>query len=446
MKRLLIFIALLSILISCKKTSYVAKFDKTPQERAADQISLVSTTLTSATNGWIATLPTRAGGGYAFYLTFDNEQNVTMYGDLNEASATTFAKSYYRVKQDIGTDLVFDSYSYLAMLNDPNSAVLGGQDKIGYQSDVDFTYDRITGDSIIFIGKKYRQPFKLVKATAAQKDSYLAGNLKTSMNKLTSFFATNKNAYIEIAAGTKTGVSPDFTNGLANGKRIELSTLLPDNSVSSSKGKIATSIDGVTILNGGLIYQGIVFVKMAWKDATTLALYDNKGKEYIINNNPVPLTDFKTVFKYNGAFNGIMITGRTLPPGVVSGWNTLWASQISSYDFNNATMESMQFRLINATTAKLEVWFVIGGSRYLADASYTYVINNDIITLSNYIPSVSNTNWNNGWVVTAVKNYFINASFKMDWVVSSDPTVSALGGLYKVGDATNFYYGRAIKN
>jgi len=445
MKKILFYIALLFVVVGCEKSSYVAKFEKLPQERAAEQISLVSTSLTAASNGWIATLPTQAGGGYAFYMAFDKEQGVTMYGDITATSAQTSAKSYYRVKQDMGTELVFDTYNYISLLNDPNGT-LGGANKIGYSSDIEFTFDKIAGDTMMFIGKKFRQPFKLVKATAAQQTSYLAGNLKTNIDKLTAFFAANRNSYIEITPGIKTGVIPDFSNSLANGKRIELSTVNADKSVTSGKAKIANTIDELTILNGGLVFQGIVFVKIAWKSATVLAMYDRTGKEYIINNNPVPLLEFKDAFKFNGAYNGIMISGRNLPAGITSGWNNLWAQQIASYDLNNVGMESMQFRLMNANTAKLEVWFVSGTTRYLADASYTYVINDDVITLSNYIPSVSNTNWNNGWVVTNVKNYFINASFRMSWVPSSDPSVSNIGGLYKIGDLTNFYYGRAIKN
>jgi len=317
MKRLLIFIALLSILVSCKKTSYVAKFDKTPQERAADQISLVSTTLTSAPNGWIATLPTRAGGGYAFLLTFDNEQNVSMYGDLNDASATTFAKSYYRVKQDIGTDLVFDSYSYLAMLNDPNSAVLGGQDKIGYQSDIDFTYDRVTTDSIIFIGKKYRQPFKLVKATAAQRALYEANGYKTAIDKFKTFFSTTKNPYIEIVSGSttlKAGITVNSTNSLAAGKRISFTGLLADGKTTSgATSKFAFKIDGVDLLGGGLIYQGITFVKFLWKDATTLAVYDSTGKEYIVKSNPTPLTPLHLLL--GAGYNTVSVPNATTYPG-----------------------------------------------------------------------------------------------------------------------------------
>jgi hypothetical protein len=450
MKRLIYFMAILFMMISCKKTSYVPAFDKSPQERAADQINLVSTTLTGAPNGWIATLPTQAGGGYSFYMNFDIQENVIMYGDLTDASATTSIKSYYRVKQDIGTDLVFDSYTYISMLDDPNAAILGGAAKIGYSSDIDFIYDRSSADSIVFTGKKYRQSLKLVKATAAQKASYEAAGLKTAIDKFKNFFTTTANPYIEIVSGAatlKAGITINASNNLASGKRMSFTGLLADGvTTASGLSKFAFKIDAMELLGSGLVYQGITFVKVAWKDATTLAMYDSTGKEYIIKSNPTPLLAFKTLFKFNGAFNGIMISGRTLPAGVTSGWNTLWASQIASYDLNSATMESMQFRLTTGNTAKLEVWFVIGGTRYLADASYTYVINDDVITLSNYVPSASNANWNNGWVVTAIKNYFINASFKLDWVVSTNPTVTGLAGLYKVGDPTNFYYGVAIKN
>lgn len=286
--------AILSMMISCKKTSYVPAFDKSPQERAADQINLVSTTLTGAPNGWIATLPTQAGGGYSFYVNFDNQQNVIMYGDLTDASASTSIKSYYRVKQDIGTDLVFDSYTYISMLDDPNSSILGGASKIGYNSDIDFIYDRSSADSIIFTGKKYRQSFKLVKATAAQKASYEAAGLKTAIDKFKNFFTTVKYPYIDIVSGAttiKAGVNINSTNNLTAGKRTNFTGVLADGkTIGSGSAKFAFTLDGASILNSGLTYAGITFVRFTWKDATTLALYDNTGKEYIIKSSPSPVT------------------------------------------------------------------------------------------------------------------------------------------------------------
>ncbi|WP_316804675.1 DUF4302 domain-containing protein [Pedobacter nototheniae] len=295
MKKILFYISVLIIVISgCKKSSYVPAFDKTPQERAGEQIALVSTTLTSAPNGWIATLPTQAGGGYSFYMTFDNNQNVVMYSDMTNTSAATGAKSYYRIKQDLGTDLVFDSYNYISMLDDPNSDVLGGASKVGYSSDIDFIYDRSSADSIIFIGKKYRQPFKLVKATAAQKAIYEAGGFKTAIDRVQNFITTNKFPYLEIPSGSsvlKAGIAFNTTNNLTSGKRITLTGVLADGvTATSGVGKFSFSLDGGDILNAGLTYGGISFVKFSWKDATTLAFYDSTGKEYIVKNSPSPVT------------------------------------------------------------------------------------------------------------------------------------------------------------
>nr|WP_199082204.1 DUF4302 domain-containing protein [Pedobacter sp. ASV19] len=73
-------------------------------------MALVSNLLTSAENGWIASLPTSAGGWYGFYVSFDKDQDVKMYADMTDQSAAQVGKSYYRIKQDMGTDLVFDTY------------------------------------------------------------------------------------------------------------------------------------------------------------------------------------------------------------------------------------------------------------------------------------------------------------------------------------------------
>jgi len=429
MKKIIFFIAILSTLMACKKTSYVAKFDKTPQERAADQISLVSTTLTGATNGWIATLPTRAGGGYAFYLSFDNQQNVKMYGDLNDASATTFATSYYRVKQDIGTDLVFDSYSYLAMLNDPNSAVLGGQDKIGYQSDVDFTFDKIVGDSILFIGKKYRQAFKLVKATAAQKAIYEANGYKTAIDKFKAFFTTVKYPYIEIVSGTttlKTGVNVNLTNNLAAGKRAGLTGVLADGkTIGSGNQKMALTLDGAVILNSGLTYEGIIFTKFAWKDANTLALYDTTGKEYIILSSVNSVTPLHLLI-------GTSYGNVTLPNGTTyPGWGADYVSRRATAATAmltggyNLRLEQMQFQFNNVTKKMvLKVNMPQNTTQYVGTINYTYTKTDAGVYKFNFVDADGN-----GAIcvqfMTALLAQRINVdTFTVDYLVH--PTTGAL--------------------
>lgn len=446
MKRLLFFIALLSTLISCKKTSYVAKFDKTPQERAGDQIELVVTTLVSSPNGWIATLPTAAGGGYSFYINFDNQQNVTMYGDLTDASATTVGKSYYRVKQDIGTDLVFDSYNYISMLDDPNSSVLGGASKIGYSSDIDFIYDRSSADSIIFIGKKYRQPFKLVKATAAQKASYETAGLKTAMDKFKSFFATIKNPYIEIVSGANTlkaGMSVNVTNSLTIGKRVSFTGVLADGvTTAGGTSKFAFKLDGADLLGSGLVYNGITFVKMAWKDATTLAFYDSTGKEYIIKSSPVPLTPLALLFGFPTTFpyKKLTIPSSGLPTGVTSGFNAVYTQMQALFVSSGRSVVSTTFSLTSNSVFLVEITYLSGTTTFIASATYNYTKVGDVITLDNI--AVPNVNWPTRAVqIKPLSDYMLTGPFKIDWVSSTNPASPTLGGLYRTGDLSSFIYG-----
>lgn len=386
MKKVLFYIAILSIMVSCKKTSYVAKFDKTPQERVAEKISLVSTTLAGSTTGWVATLSTQSGGGFGFYMSFDNNQNVSMYADLTDASSSVAGKSYYRVKQDNGIGLVFDSYNYISMLDDPSAAVYGGTAKVGYGSDIEFTFDRVNGDSIVFVGKKYRQPFVLVKATAAQKTAYEAAGLKTAIDKFKAFFTENRNPYVEIVSGSaslKIGVTPSLSTSMATGKRVDFTGVLGDGKTINSKGaKFAYNLTGADFLNGGFVYEGIRFVKFAWKDATTLAAYDSTGKEYIIKNSLVPLLDINLL--WGTKFTGLRSEYKQINPGTSASGTTI----LNAYH-NNLTAASLGF---NFNYGRMDLtWNRVnkrlsfdgftsqngGTSGWTANITYSYTVNAD---------------------------------------------------------------------
>lgn len=387
--------AILSVMAGCTKTSYVPVFDKTPQERVADQIKLVSTTLTGSTNGWIATLPTQAGGGYGFYITFDNEQNVTMYADMTNQSANTVGKSYYRVKQDIGTELVFDSYNYISMLDDPNSAVLGGASKVGFSSDIEFTYDRMNGDSIIFIGKKYRQPFKLVKATAAQKAAYTNGDYLTAIDKLKNFFATVKFPYVEIVSGSttlKAGISLNSTNNLAAGKRVTFTGVLADGlTATSSTAKFAFNLSGADILDKGLVYQGVKFVRFFWKDATTLVMYDSTGKEYVVKSNPTPITPLWLLI--GSGYGSVNVANAT----TASGWGADYVTRRADAANKMLTggyalrLEQMSYAFNNASKKMtLKVNMPQNSTQYVGTINYTYTRSDNGVFKFTYVDADGN--------------------------------------------------------
>ncbi|RZL63803.1 MAG: DUF4302 domain-containing protein, partial [Pedobacter sp.] len=422
------YIAILSVIISCKKTSYVPVFDKTPQERAADQINLVSTTLTGAPNGWVATLPTQAGGGYGFFITFDNQQNTTMYGDMTNESASTVGKSYYRVKQDIGTELVFDTYNYISMLNDPNGT-LGGASKIGYSSDIEFTFDRINGDSIVFIGKKYRQKFALVKATAAQQATYTAGAYLTAIDKLKNFFSTVKFPYIDITSGASTikaGVSLNATNNLSAGKRASLTGVLADGiTVASGSNKFAFNLSGADILGDGITYQGIKFVKFLWKDATTLTMIDKDGKEYVVKSSPTPITPLHLLI--GSAYGTVSLPNATTFPGWGADYVARRATAANAMlnGGYSLRLENMVYTINNISKKMtLRINMPQNATQYVGTVNYTFTKTDAGVYKFNYVDADGN-----GAIcvqfMTALLAQRINVdTFTVDYLVH--PTTGAL--------------------
>lgn len=444
MKKILNLFAICLVSASCTKDSFVSDFDQKPEERMAASINEITTTLTTGANGWVATLPTSAGGAYGFYMKFEPSQEVAMYADLNSTTSTVQGKSTFRVKGGLGAELVFDTYSYLSMLTDPNSSVYGGTTGSGHKSDVEFTYVRSTADSIFFIGKNYRQTLTMVKATAAQKTAYLAGDLKKNIDKLIAFFATTKYPYIEIGTGAnmlKAGVGLNFSNDLAIGKRIELSALKGD-VVTSAKGKFAIGLDGMTITDGGFTYEGIRFVRVTWKDATTLAMYDNAGKEYIIKSNPVPVTPLYLSFGFQSTFPYKRITIPTagLPTGVTSGFTAVYQQMQALFVAGGRSVVSTSFILVSNSVFRVEINYLSGTSPFVASADYGYTKVGDIITLDNN--PVGNVNWPTRAVqIKPLADYMLTGPFKIDWVSSTNPNAGNLGGLYRTANPSSFIYG-----
>lgn len=444
MKKLFILFTALIAFGSCKKSSDPV-FEQKPEERLKESITEVRAKLLSSPSGWIATLPTFAGGGYGFYMSFDEAENVKMMGDLNNTSIVTPGTSTYRLKTVLGTELIFDTFNYISLLVDPVPSVFGGAAATGYKSDIEFVHNRSTADSLFFTGKKYGQPLVMVKATAAQKALYEAGDYKTAIDKFKAFFSNTRNPYIEYTSGNATlraGMSLDFNNTLATGKRVNFTGVLADGaSTAAGTAKFALKLDGADLLGGGLVFNGITFVKILWKDATTLAVYDKTGKEYIIKSNPTPLTPLYLLLKYNGTYRRISV-GSSLPTGVNSKFNAIYqalATRLGALS-PRRTIVSITFTLTNSTTATVAVSPNNGTSTFVANATFNYTINNDVITLTN--PAYDG-NWTaRGTEYDGVRDFFLSGPFKIDWVTSTDPANAlTMGGLYRVADPTSYFYG-----
>ncbi|RDC54955.1 DUF4302 domain-containing protein [Pedobacter chinensis] len=388
MKKILyvLFMALLTF-AGCKKEKELV-FDARPEERMGEALATVNNSLSSAANGWIATLPTQAGGGYSFYMSFDAaNETVKMYGDLTDESATKIGTSTYRMRANMGAELIFDTYNYISLLEDPNPSSFGGATGSGFKSDVEFIFDHFTTDSLIFRGKKYKQTLTMIKATAAQKNAYESEGLKAAMDKLKSFFINTANPYIEVVSGNatlKVGITINASNNLSTGKRLDFTGVLADGqTVSSSGQKYAFTLDGVSILNSGLIWQGVTFVSFKWKDPTTLAVYDSTGKEYIIKTSATPLVPLFQL--WGSKYTGMLSEYKTIYPGTSTTGTT-----ILNY-FHNGLISS-----------------ITGGYNFnYGRINYVWNLVNKRLTLNGFSSQNGGTS---GWTTSIVYSYNVDAN------------------------------------
>jgi hypothetical protein len=186
MKKNLIILLIIStaIISSCKRDNDTV-FDKTVDERLNEKLNEYQTQLAGAQNGWKGLLQTDSGRGsyHSFYFKFNNENRVSMLSDFDPASAVTLKESSYRLKALQQIALIFDTYSYLHVLADPDPTANGGTLGAGLLSDFEFYFDDNTSaDTIRLVGRINGSKMILVRATAAEATAYNNGQLAAGLN------------------------------------------------------------------------------------------------------------------------------------------------------------------------------------------------------------------------------------------------------------------------
>lgn len=170
--KLTCFLLLILAITGCKKENDRA-FDKSPDERANELLDQYQTQLEGGVNGWMGYLTTKEGTNYTFYFRFNDQNRVVMYSDFTSESARVGAESSYRLKALQQVSLLFDTYSYIHVLADPDPEVAGGAVGAGFGVDFEFYFDNASNDTINLVGRKHTNNLKLVRATAEQ-EAYLS--------------------------------------------------------------------------------------------------------------------------------------------------------------------------------------------------------------------------------------------------------------------------------
>eukprot|EP01132_Coremiostelium_polycephalum_P013706 gene13706-16681_t len=184
MKKYLLYGLLFTALFgSCKKGIDPAPGER-PEERTAAAMKSYSDALTGNTTGWKAFLYPSGGGVYLFSMKFGTNDRVNMLSDINATTSSTSFESTYRLRAQQAPSLLFDTYSYIHLLTDPDPSSNGGAAGAGYNSDFEFYFDKIAGDTIRLVGNKLGSKLVLVKAASATDYTNFTTGTLDVLNKL----------------------------------------------------------------------------------------------------------------------------------------------------------------------------------------------------------------------------------------------------------------------
>ncbi len=207
---LLLLIALVS---SCRKDNDHV-FSESVDQRLSKKLSAYQEQLSGAPYGWKMIIAPAGGGAYGFYMKFNDANRVDMVSDFDSASAVTLKESSYRLKAMQQPSIIFDTYSYLHVLADPDGSVNGGKDGVGLESDFEFFFnDSTTADTIKLTGRVNGSKAILVKASREEADVYTSGTFNVNLfhnilRKILQYFkqltVSGKSYDLNINPGTRT--------------------------------------------------------------------------------------------------------------------------------------------------------------------------------------------------------------------------------------------------
>lgn len=184
MRKIIFYFFIAAALFSACKKDESHVFNQTPDERLNEVLNKYQSELSGAGNGWNGVLYPKGGGAYFFYLKFNDANRVQMISDFDSASAVAVKESSYRLKALQQPSLIFDTYSYIHVLSDPDPSVNGGTVGAGLLSDFEFYFnDSTTADTVKLTGRINGSKMVLTKATAEQATAYTSGQFNINLVK-----------------------------------------------------------------------------------------------------------------------------------------------------------------------------------------------------------------------------------------------------------------------
>lgn len=373
-------------------------------------------TLAEAPNGWIAEVPT-SEGIYRFHMTFTEDNMVTMYTDnLYHPSLNGVPKrSTYNIRSLQRPTLSFDTYSYLAIINDPNNGISGGSGNMGLVTDFEFEVDHLSDDGVFYLtGRINRVAATLRPATAAEETAVKEGGM---MNVLINAINYKAGEYCYFLLGDK-----QISVGL-NSRSVNISYVNADNDVVQNEAYTRTQLDGNIELLEPFSFEGEVLSGFSWDPEADTFSAVLAGGSPVVGSQAEPIIPLHNM----------------LGPGknytVLASLSAMYASIDPTVNYfgylydqaNNAMLENLgmelnevdlEFYLTEGGSPRMKMMLLVG--RYQGWVTYYLEFNEDESQFTVTDATFEDDTHNNGALfyekgASVLANFWIGKTFKIEW-------------------------------
>ncbi|MDQ7948717.1 MAG: DUF4302 domain-containing protein [Pedobacter sp.] len=435
-KLLLIALAVMGFIAGCKKDEDPI-FDD-PDTRLSAELAKDQALLIAPADGWKATIYPKGGKGFSFYFKFNAESKVVMMADINATAASTPQTSTYRLKALQRPTLIFDTYNYIHLIADPDGSISGGTNATGLQSDFEFAFAGISGDTVKFEGTFYGNKMDMVKLKTPEATGILGGGLKT------------------ILTDAATAVNGKILYVMLDGKQVPISLSISGKSINiagQSSSPFAFNLEGLTLKNT-ITYGTYKFDKVYWDAAGKFFYLMNGTTKIKVEISPAPLP-----LDVNPLLHTEIFTRWTSMRVNVPDLGDLSADFLAKYNAANTSLGTLGnagryieyitilFNSNNTVTFQIRYRNPSSPTSFFL-ADFIYNMNLDNTTGIAKFTLAATPAGNAATIrtyVTALTDYFANNRFKIAYISAAAPSGSKVGGFLSQDNPASFFYGTLLQ-
>ncbi len=404
MKKIIYILFIMLAAASCtEKDSLI--YDERPDERVQAVLDNYNTIIQGSTNGWLLALETGEKGGFNHWVNFTGENTVEMLSDADAGTnifgntSSEVKQSSWRLKSVVSPILMFDTYSYIHMLADPNEDVNDGVKGKGYVTDFEFSLGNYNStDNILELKGRFNgSKAKMIACSASEQEAIMEGGLKTMNQNFETVAGNIKYPVIQIGS--------DKIDLEISAREFGLKYIDADDAISTQS--VAAYLD-MKGLNEGSISNLVLFDTLEYNGQKVTGLvYENEKLYACVGGNNVEVVDnLKPAIPLRVGpgrdYDFMNVQAEKLTGSMVDPYLTNVYMMAKNTMYNKSSKRTMQYFTIqfikDAKTGlermELRIYYKnTAGSTYQAIWDFKYTKNEDgTITFTDRDQSSINTN------------------------------------------------------